>query len=385
MPGTVALEPLTDQRAKFVVDDDVAYFNTAALSPMLHSVLDAGKAALDGRSKPWTLSPPDWFTDSEELRSSVARLIGVPAGAIALIPATSYGLAVVARNLSAKPGDRVVVLDSEFPSNFYTWHRFAKRTGAELVVVKRASGQTWTDAILDAIDERVVVASVPNVHWTNGALVDLPRVAASLRDAGAALVIDASQSLGSLPLDIATLRPLAVVAVGYKWMLGPYSLGYMYLDPRLHDGEPLEENWILRAGSEDFTSLVDYHDAYRPGAERFDVGERSNFQLLPMAIAAVRQLSEWTVAQIAATLRLRTDEIVARAERLGLTALPGNLRGPNFVGIELPRERTPEIAVALAKAKVIASVRGASLRLAPHLHTNADDIDRLLEVLQSTV
>jgi selenocysteine lyase/cysteine desulfurase len=385
MAETVALEPLTDQRAKFVVDDEVAYFNTAALSPILRTVLDAGNAALDRRSKPWTISPPDWFIDSDELRSSFARLIGVEARSVALIPATSYGLAVVARNLSAKPGDRVVVLDEEFPSNYYTWQRFAARTGAELVVVKREPGQTWTEAIVDAIDERVVVASVPNVHWTNGALVDLPRVAASLRDAGAELVIDASQSLGSLPLDIATLRPLAVVAVGYKWMLGPYSLGYMYADPRLHDGEPLEENWILRAGSEDFTSLVDYHDAYRPGAERFDVGERSNFQLLPMSIAAVRQLTEWTVAQIAATLRLRTDEIVARAEQLGLTALPTNLRGPNFVGIELPRERTPAIAAALTTAKVIASVRGASLRLAPHLHNNADDIDRLIEVLRSAL
>jgi selenocysteine lyase/cysteine desulfurase len=383
MTEAVALEPLTDQRAKFVVDDEVAYFNTAALSPMLRSVLEAGNAALDRRSKPWSISPPDWFIDSEELRVSFARLIGVARDNVALIPATSYGLAVVARNLSAKPGDRVLVLDQEFPSNYYTWHRFTKRTGAELVVVKREPGQNWTDAIVGAIDERVVVASFPNVHWTNGALVDLARVGARLRDAGAAFVIDASQSLGSLPLDIETLRPLAVVAVGYKWMLGPYSLGYMYLDPRLHDGEALEENWILRAGSDDFSSLVDYHDAYRAGAERFDVGERSNFQLLPMAIAAVRQLSEWTVPQIAATLRLRTDEIVARAERLGLTALPGNLRGAHFVGIDLPRDRAPDLAVTLAKAKVIASVRGASLRLAPYLHNSAGDIDRLIDVLGS--
>ena len=383
MTEAVALQPLTDQRAKFVIDDEVAYFNTAALSPMLRSVLEAGNAALDRRSKPWTISPPAWFIDSEDLRVSFARLIGVARDNVALIPATSYGLAAVARNLSAKPGDRVLVLDQEFPSNYYTWHRFTERTGAELVVVKRDAGQNWTDAIVGAIDERVVVASVPNVHWTNGALVDLLHVGARLRDAGAAFVVDASQSLGALPLDIETLRPLAVVAVGYKWMLGPYSLGYMYLDPRLHHGEPLEENWILRAGSDDFSSLVDYHDAYRAGAERFDVGERSNFQLLPMAIAAVRQLSEWTVPQIAATLRRRTDEIVARAERLGLTALPGHLRGPNFVGIDLPRDRAPDIAVALAKAKVIASVRGTSLRLAPHLHNNADDIDRLIDVLGS--
>ena len=165
----------------------------------------------------------------------------------------------------------------------------------------------------------VAVAAVPNVHWTNGALVDLPLVAEAVHGVGAHLVIDASQSLGAMPLDIQALRPDAVVSVGYKWLLGPYSLGYMYVDPSLHDGEPLEENWIARAGSDDFGALIDFTEEYRPGAERFDVGERTNFQLTPMAIAAVQQLLDWGVARIAATLRLRTDRIAAGAEALGLS------------------------------------------------------------------
>lgn len=376
---------LADQRTKFEVDDEVAYFNTANLSPLLHTVRAAGEEALARRGKPWTISAPDWFSDVEELRTRFARLIGAAVDNVALVPATSYGLAVAARNLTAGPGDRVLVLDQEFPSNYYTWQRFARRTGAELLVVERESGQSWTDAIVAAVDERVAIASVPNVHWTNGALVDLHRVALALRAAGSAFVIDASQSLGAMPLDVAALRPDALVAVGYKWLLGPLSLGYLYVDPRLHDGEPLEENWILRAGSDDFSGLDDYQDEYLPGARRFDVGQRTNFQLTPMALAAIQQLLDWSVPRVAATLQARTDEIADRAQRLGLATPPADARAPHMLGLELPPEAARRVAAALTDARAIASLRGSSLRIAPHLHNNQEDVDRLLNAVGSTL
>ena len=377
--------PLASQRAKFEVDDDVAYFNTASLSPLLRGVRAAGDHALERRGKPWTISPADWFTDVEELRSRFARLIGGIADGVAIVPATSYGLAVAAGNLTAGPGDRVLVLDREFPSSHHTWRRFTERTGAELLVVERQRGQSWTDAILEAIDERVAIASVPNVHWTNGAPVDLPRVESALREAGSAFVIDATQSLGALPLDVGALRPDALVAAGYKWLLGPLSVSYLYLDPALHGGEPLEENWISRAGSEDFGGLVDYVDEYQPGARRFDVGQRSNFQLVAMALAAIQQLRAWTVPRIAVTLRERTDEIAARAEGLGLTVAPPDARAPHMLGLELPPDAARRAAAALEERGVVVSMRGASLRISPHLHNNQEDVDRLMDALGSAV
>jgi selenocysteine lyase/cysteine desulfurase len=376
---------LTDERAKFEVDEAVAYFNTANLSPLLHTVRAAGEEALAQRGKPWSTSPADWFPDVEALRAAFADLIGAQADDVALVPATSYGLAAVAGNLSAGPGDRVLVLDEEFPSNYYTWKRFAQTTGAELLVVEREPGQTWTDAVLAAIDERVAIASVPNVHWTNGALLELEHVGPALRAAGSAFVIDASQSLGAMPLDVAALRPDAVVAVGYKWLLGPYSLGYLYLDPILQDGQPLEENWIARAGSEDFGRLVDYRDDYLPGARRFDVGERTNFQLVPMSLAALRQILDWTVPRIAATLRERTDEIVARTAELGVTTAAENERAPHMLGLAFPPEAARRVAAELAASSVIASVRGSSLRIAPHLHNSSEDVDRLKDAVASAV
>jgi selenocysteine lyase/cysteine desulfurase len=150
------------------------------------------------------------------------------------------------------------------------------------------------------------------------------------------LVIEGSQSLGAMPLDVDELRPDFLVTVGYKWLLGPFSVGYLLVAEEHRQGEPLEENWILRAGSEDFARLVDYRDEYQPGARRFDVGERTKFELIPMAIAALEQIHQWTVPLVAAALAARTSDIAQRAARLGLDPMPDSQRGPHMLGVRLP-------------------------------------------------
>ena len=231
--------------------------------------------------------------------------------------------------------------------------------------------------MLAVLDERVAVISVPNVHWTDGALVDLHAVAARGREVGARLVIDGSQSVGAMPMDVRELRPDFVISVGYKWLLGPFGCGYLYVAEEHRQGEPLEENWILRAGSEDFARLVDYRDEYQPGARRFDVGERTNFELTPMAIAALEQLLEWEVPQVAASLATVTEDIARRARDLELDPLPAEQRGPHMLGVRLPDDVRRRILPALADAGCYAAVRGSSLRISPHLHTSAEDVERL--------
>jgi selenocysteine lyase/cysteine desulfurase len=121
------MQPLGVQRAAFAVPGDVAYFNTASLAPQLHAVRAAGVATLERRGEPWTISADDWFTDVEYLRTLFARLVGGDAEGVAIVPATSYGFAVAARNLRLRPGERVVVLADEYPSGIYTWRDAARR------------------------------------------------------------------------------------------------------------------------------------------------------------------------------------------------------------------------------------------------------------------
>jgi selenocysteine lyase/cysteine desulfurase len=377
--------PSGSQRHLFEVPDEVAYFNTANLSPMLRRVREAGELGLARRASPWNISSRDWFTDVERLRGRFASLIGAGEEGVALVPATSYGLAIAARSLGAIAGDEVVVLADEFPSNYYTWQRFARRTGATLVVVERGAGQSWTEATVGRIGDRTRVVAVPNVHWTNGALLDLELVSAAARAAGAALCIDASQSMGAMPLDLVGLRPDFVVAVGYKWLLGPLSVGYLYVAEQHRDGEPLEEGWINRRGSDDFTSLADYTHEYLPGARRFDVGQRTNFGLVPMAIAALEQLLAWGVADVASLLGEITGSIGDRASALGFTVPPASDRGPHMLGIGLPRRAADRVNSALTEHGVVASVRDTWLRVSPHLHTTPADIDRLIDALSASV
>jgi selenocysteine lyase/cysteine desulfurase len=372
---------LGSQRHLFEVPEEVAYFNTANMSPLLLAVRDAGNAGLARRSAPWLVGAADWFDDVERLRGAYSRILCTQTEGVALVPATSYGLAVAARNVTARPGDEVIVLAEEYPSNYYTWRRFCLRTGAKLVVTQRERGATWTDAVLARISERTRILAVPNVHWTDGSLLDLEAVVPAARRVGAVVVIDASQSAGALPLDVSRLRPDFVVSVGYKWLLGPLGLGWLYVDERYRGGEPLEENWVNRAGSDDFAALVDYTDEYRSGARRFDVGQRTNFGLVPMAIAAAEQLLDWTIVGVAASLRAVTDQIAERVAALGLPTPRPDERGPHMLGIQLPREAARALARRLIDRGVVASVRGNSLRIAPHLHTSEDDIDRLLSVL----
>ena len=150
------------------------------------------------------------------------------------------------------------------------------------------------------IDEQTAVVAIPEVHWTDGTRFDLTRVGAKARACGAKLVIDATQSVGAMPFDFQGIQPDAVVCAGYKWLMGPYSIGLAYFGPAYDDGVPLEENWITRRGSQDLSSLVRYQEEYQPGAVRFDVGERSNFVLMPMLEAGLSQVLNWGPAAIQA-------------------------------------------------------------------------------------
>jgi selenocysteine lyase/cysteine desulfurase len=376
---------LGPQRDAFAVPPEIAYFNTATLSPQLHRVRAAGEAALERRGRPWAISPDDWFSDAERLRTLFGELIGADAEGVALVPATSYGFAVAARNLGLQGGDRVLVLGEEYPSGIYTLRAASRAAGAEIVTVHREPGQMWADAILDVLDDRVRVVSVPNVHWTDGAWVDLEAVSARAHEVGARLVIDGSQSIGAMPLDVATLRPDFVMSVGYKWLLGPMGVSYLYVADEHRRGEPVEQNWIAREGSEDFARLVDYRDEYQPGARRFDVGQRTNFELVPMAIAALEQLHSWQVGRVADAPSRVTGTIAARATTLGLDSLPAGQRGPHLLGVRLPESIRSDVVARLAAVDCFAALRGETLRIAPHLHVTDADIDRLMNALTTVM
>lgn len=376
---------LACQRRFFDLPDSVAYLNCASQAPLAHSVIEAGRAGLALKRQPWKIGAEHFFDLPERARGLFARLIGADAEGVAIVPAASYGLAVAAANLPLAPGRDVLVLAEDFPSNVYTWRAHAARSGATVRTVARPADDDWTGAVLAGLDERIAIAALPNVHWTDAGLLDLVRIGARCREIGTALVLDVTQSVGALPIDVEAIAPDYLTAAGYKWLLGPYSLGFLYVAPHRRDGRPLEENWIAREGSEDFAALIDYRDRYQPGARRFDVGERANFALMPAAIAGLELLLGWSVPAIAERIGALTDRIADGAAGLGLTSTPINRRAGHFLGLRFPEAPPADILPRLAAHGVHVSRRGPSLRVSPHVYNDEADVRRLIEALAALV
>ncbi|MGI9180646.1 MAG: aminotransferase class V-fold PLP-dependent enzyme [Longimicrobiaceae bacterium] len=381
---------LSCKKDLFSLPENLHYLNCAYMGPLSRRVEEAGIAGIRRKSNPAQIRSADFFTDADRARGLFARLVNAPdPRRIAIIPAVSYGIATVARNTPWERGQNVVVAGEQFPSNVYAWRRLCREHGVELRTVAPPDahpqrGREWNARLLEAIDSRTAVVALGHVHWADGTRFDLERIGERAREQGAALIVDGTQSVGALPFDVQRIQPDALVCAGYKWLLGPYSIGLAYYGPRYDDGVPLEESWLGREGSEDFRGLVSYRDEYQPGAIRYDVGERSNFILLPMLIAALEQLLEWGVAEIQAYCVQLTSELVAEARTLGFGVQADDERGAHLFGLRAPPGTDiARVQALLAERNVVAALRGDALRIAPNLYNDAADIDALREVLRA--
>lgn len=365
------------------------YLNCAYMGPLPVQAQQAGAAGILRKAVPIDISPADFFRESDEARSLFAQLIGArEPQRVAIIPSVSYGVAIAARNLPCAAGQRIIVAAEQFPSNVHAWRRLARERGAELHAVEPppgpGRGAAWNDAILAAIDERTAIVALPHVHWTDGTRFDLERIGVRARQVDAAFVIDGTQSIGAMPFDSARVRADLVICAAYKWLLGPYGIAFAWFGPRFDDGVPLEETWIGRARSEDFRRLVEYGDEYQPGAVRYDVGERSNFALLPVAIAALRLVLQWSPHRVQDYCARLCSAAVDEAVSLGFDAEVAEWRGAHLFGLRAPAGLDLQtLNAALAERRVYASLRGSALRLSPNVYNDDGDTAALLEALRA--
>ena len=364
------------------------------MSPLLKTVEAAGLAGLRMKRVPTDITPASFFDDANRVRRLVAQLVQATdveatAQRVALIPAVSYGMATITQNVDMEAGQSIVVLADQFPSHVYPWRRLAAERGGRVRTVEAPGplgtperGTDWNARLLEAIDRSTAVVAVPNVHWADGTWFDLEAVAERCRETGAALVVDGTQSVGALPFDWEAVRPDALVCAGYKWLLGGYGMGVMVLGDRFADGRALEENWIGRAGSDNFSGLTSYEDAYASGAVRFDVGERSNPILVPMLAAGIEQILEWTVPAIQERCAMLADRIVAGARALGYGAEDTPARSGHLFGLAPPEGVALDaVRATLAARNVSVSFRGPAIRVSPHVYNDEADADALVNAL----
>lgn len=378
---------LHDARSAFDLPDDVSYMNCAFMGPVPHIAMEAGFTSFARKGRPWTIAPDDFTVPVDQLRAVFAGLLGVPddVDGVAITPSVSYGVSTAAANLHLDAGQVVVVMDQQFPSDVYAWERMAERHGGSLHTVARPVDGDWTAAILADLAElgdRTGVVSVPPCHWIDGGSVDLVAVSAACRAAGADLAVDVCQSLGALPFDVEAIKPAFVFGATYKWLCGPYSIGFLWAAPDQRAGEPIEHGWTSRANSHCLACLADYTPDFQPGARRYDVGEVANFALVPLALVAAELVASWGAADVAAHARRVTGIVAEGALSLGLSVAPEELRSPHLMGVRLdPSMDAEALAPALADEAVHVSVRGDAVRVSAHAFNTEADAHRLIEVL----
>ena len=381
---------LTCQKHLFALPDDLHYLNCAYHGPLLRRAEQAGVEGIRRKANPAAIQPDDFFREADAVRELFSRLVNAREPTrVAIIPAVSYGMAVVARNTPVRPGQNLVLAHEQFPSNVYPWRALAREHGAEVRMVNAPEeaeqrADAWNARILEAIDGDTALVSTGQVHWADGTRFDLAAIGARAREVGAAFIVDGTQSVGAVPFDVERIRPDALVVAGYKWLLGPYGVGLAYFGPRYDGGIPLEENWIGRLGSEDFAGLTRYRDEYQPGALRYDVGERSNPILLPMLIAALEQILGWSPANIQAYGARLTAGFADQAREMGFAVQEAG-RASHLFGVRPPAGfRVDQIRAALDARRVSVSVRGDVLRISPNVYNDEADMSALLQALRAS-
>ena len=378
---------MKSQKHLFQLPPDITYLNCAYMSPLLRSVEEKGIAGITKKRDPSRLSPPDFFSEVDLLREEFGALIGAKGQDIAVLPSASYGLMAAVNNVPYSPGKHALTISEEFPSGYFSLQRWCSDQGAELKVVRPdkqlvKKGRLWNEMLLEAITKDTAMVLISAIHWMDGTKFDLPAIGQRCREVGARLIVDGSQAVGAMPIDVHACKIDALITVTYKWMLGHYSMAMGYYGEAFHAGKPLEESWMNRNNAAQFSKLTDYDASYRPGAGRYQVGEATNFIGVPMMREAIRQIKAWGVENIQAHGQELLKPLMQHLSQKGVELEEESYQARHLMGLRLPAHLDAQQLLAACKEKkIFLSLRGDSVRLSPHVFNDSSDINQLIDLM----
>ena len=380
---------LLNQKHLFQLPDDISYLNCAYISPLPRLVEEEGIRGMIRKRNPALIKPEHYFNDAAIIRKNLGKLINGAPQQIAITPSASYGLKAVVNNLPVTNGKHAITVSAEFPSGYYTISNWCKQNDKELKIISPPEnlidrGKKWNERILDAINIDTAVVLMSSIHWADGTKFDLQKIGERCKEVNALFVVDGTQSVGALPIDVKSCHIDALVCAAYKWLLAPYSMGFAYFSEFFNNGIPLEDTWMNKTNAENFSALSSYVDDYRPGAARYNAGEFSNFILLPMFNKALEQIIEWDVNAIQQYCGNLITPLIQLLKEKDFWIEDENYRTNHLFGFLL--SQTIDSAFLLEKLqerKIYVSLRGDSIRVSPHVYNTHEDIEALMEVLKT--
>lgn len=369
-------------RAEMPVAERWAYFDHAAVAPIPQRSAAVVRNWCDEALHEGDTRWPEWSRGAEATRDNAARLIGADRDEIALVPNTTAGITLVAEGLDWQPGDNVVTLADEFPSNAYPWLNLESRGVETRRLPTDSKGRIDLAELAAACDGRTRIVSVSWVGYAVGYRHEVERIAEVAHGCGALLMLDAIQGLGALPFDVDTTPVDFLAADGHKWMLGPEGAGFAFIRRKHLDK--------LRAFGVGWHSVVHAADYTRielnlkPSAARYEGGSQNMVGMLGFG-ASLDLLLELGIENIAAAIFDFTDLACERLRSAGATIVsdrrPEHRSG--IVAFEWPGHDPLAVKKHCLKRNVVLSCRAGRLRISPHAYNNGLDLDRLIEALQS--
>ncbi len=376
----------TDASHEWIPIDDAVYLDTAAHAVMPRVAAAAAERAIEANRRPDRVDDATFFEVSDGLRAAIASLIGASPHEVALTTGASTGLQTLAHHMDWRSGDGIVIAGGDFPLHYAVWKAMEARANGRLTIVEPRDGALRVDDVCAAIDERTRVVSISHVRFDTGAVIDTERIADACRASGALLVLDVSQSCGAVPTDVRELGADAMVCAGYKWLLGPYGTGFLWVKDRLLDDLlPGPFYWTGQEARDFFSLRFDRPEPSRD-AKRWDAAESATpFNLNLAALRASIEL----VARLgpANVLRHGHDLIEALFERLpthctAASPLSRNERGAFGSFTAGSPDATAALFHRLLAANFVVSLRQGKIRVAPHLFNSIDQIVMLADDLR---
>ncbi len=368
----------------FPVLEREIWLNHAAISPWPAAVVRAMRAFVDDNAAHGPLHYDRWLATEQRLRERAARLLDAErADDVALIKNTSEGLSLIASGLDWRPGDRMLCVAGEFPSNHLPWMHLVPDY-VDVVEVPFSTSDPES-SLIDALDDRTRLVAVSSVRYDSGVRLDLDRLGRACRGAGALLAVDAIQQLGALPLSVRDLPVDFVVAGSHKWLLAPEGLALFWSAADARDRlRPVQAGWRMWPDMFEF----DREDTAIPRhARRFEPGTLNTAGIHGLD-AALGVLLDTPADERGALLLAATRRLIDGLDTFPGTELVTPSDDRRRAGIVTFRctDRDPRRVLADLRAdSVIAAPRAGGLRLSPHWYTPMDQIDRALDVLESAL
>ncbi|MFN2593499.1 MAG: aminotransferase class V-fold PLP-dependent enzyme [Actinomycetota bacterium] len=361
------------------------WLNAAHQGPLPQSARDVAEEALDEKASPWSLEDSEFWDMPATLRAALSPVIGAPPVEVILGNSTSYGLNLLAHGLPLKEGDEVLVVDGDFPATVVTWFPLRER-GINVRLLKPSGAVVTAEDVAGAITPATRVFASSWVFSFTGHAIDVEAIGNVCRDNDVLFVLNGSQAVGTRVLDISSAPVDALVGCGFKWLCGPYATGYAWI--RSSVVETLGNRpayWLSQIGESDLGSGADYGLRDDLGASAFDVFCTANFVNFGAWAQSLRLLMEMGIDRIESHNAALIDRIVAGLDNTPFTLL-SPAEGPSrstllFISHEDPSKNDAAHEALIEKGVHIAK-RAGSLRVAPHVYNDENDVDRLLDGLR---